>query len=86
MYLQGFVHWRTINKLSKGDYDARGSGRMNKMDHWKAELNSSVFRSVLNDSSESASTVFGLRLFQTVGAPKQKLCLAAADLRFRDGV
>ena len=51
------------------------------MDHWKTELNSSVFRRVLNDSSESASRVFELRLFQTVGAPKQKLRLAAADLR-----
>ena len=51
------------------------------MDHWKVELNSSVFRRVLNDSSELASRVFGLRLFQTVGAPKQKLRLAAADLR-----
>ena len=42
------------------------------MDHWKAELNSSVFRRVLNDPSESASRVFEFRLFQTVGAPKQK--------------
>ena len=76
-----------------------GSERMNKMDHWKAELNSSVFRRVLNYSSELASRVFELRLFETVGAPKQKLRLAAADLRrgirrrccpsdlrFRDGV
>ena len=36
------------------------------MDHWKAELNSSVFRRVLNDLSELASRVIGLRLFQTV--------------------
>ena len=50
------------------------------MDHWKAELNSSVFRHVLNDSSESASRVFELRLFQMDGASKQKLRLAAADL------
>ena len=45
------------------------------MDHWKAELNSSVFRRVLNDSSDLASRVFELRLFQIVGAPKQKLPL-----------
>ena len=70
-----------------------------QVDHWKAELNSSVFRRVLNDPSESASRVFEFRLCQTVGAPKQKLRLAAADLRrgirrrccpsdlrFRDGV
>ena len=30
------------------------------MDHWKAELNSSVFRRVLNDLSESASRVLEL--------------------------
>ena len=57
-----------------------GSGD-EQMDHWKAELNSSVFRRVLNDSRESASRVLELRLFQTVDAPKQKLRLAAADLR-----
>ena len=90
---------RTINKLSEGDSDAGGEWKDEQMDHWKAELSSSVFRRVLNDSSESASRVFELRLFQTVGAPKQKLRLAAADLRkgirrrccpsdlrFRDGV
>ena len=70
------------------------------MVHWKAELKQfGPLGRVLNDSSELASRVFGLRLFQTVGAPKQKLRLAAADrrrgirrrccpsdLRFRDGV
>ena len=34
----------------------RGSGD-EQMDHWKAELNSSVYRRVLNDSRESASRV-----------------------------
>ena len=47
------------------------------MDHWKTKLNSLVFKRVLNDSSESASRVLELRLFQTVGAQKQKLRLAA---------
>ena len=72
---------------------------MKQIGRWKAELNSSVFRRVLNDSSELVSRVLELRLFQTVGAPKQKLRLAAedlrrgirrrccpSDLRFRDGV
>ena len=46
------------------------------MDHWKAELNSSVFRRVLNDPSESTSRVFEFRLFQTVGlARKNKSCV-----------
>ena len=42
------------------------------MNHWKAELNSSVFRRVLNELSE---------LDSRVGTPKQMPCLAAADLR-----
>ena len=67
--------------------------------HWKAEKNSSVLRRVLNVPIEVASLVDKLRLFQMVGAAKQKLRLAAADfrngtrrrccpsdLRFRDGV
>ena len=34
---------RTMNKLSEGDSDARGEWEDEQMDHWKVELNSSVF-------------------------------------------
>ena len=47
--------------------------------HWKAELNNSVLRRVLNVPILVASRVDELRLFQIVGAAKQKLRLAAAD-------
>ena len=49
--------------------------------HWKAERNSSVFKRVLNAPIEAVSRVDELRLFQIVGAAKQKLRLAAADFR-----
>ena len=52
--------------------------------HWKAELNNSVLRRVLNVPMLVASRVDDLRLFQMVGAAKQKLRLAAAD--FRKGI
>ena len=43
--------------------------------HWKAERNSSVFKRVLNAPIEAVSRVDELRLFQIVGAAKQKLRL-----------
>ena len=52
--------------------------------HWKAERNSSILRRVLNVPILVASRVDELRLFQMVGAAKQKLHLAAAD--FRKGI
>ena len=49
--------------------------------HSKAEKNSSVLKRVLNAPIEAASRVDELRLFQIVGAAKQKLRPAAADFR-----
>ena len=52
--------------------------------HSKAELNNSVLKRVVNVPILVASRVDELRLFQMVGAAKQKLRLAAAD--FRKGI
>ena len=52
--------------------------------HSKAERKNSVLRRVLNVPILVASRVDELRLFQTVGAAKAKLRLAAAD--FQKGI